>query len=54
MDTKSVASATEAGKVFHVVIVSGKKLYLSTSVEEGYCLSFFVWRALVQVDAGVR
>ena len=51
---KSGASAIEADKEFQVVIVRGKKLYLRASVEEAYCLSFFVCKALVRVDAGVR
>ena len=54
-DTKSGASAIElADKELQVVIVRGKKLYLKASEEEAYCLSFFICKAQVQVDAGVR
>ena len=52
--TKSGASAIEAGKEFHAVIVLGKKLYLNVSDLAGYCRSFLECSALVRVLAGDR
>ena len=46
-DTKEEASATVAGREFHVKIVLGKKLNLSVFVEVKYCCSLWACLDLV-------
>ena len=52
-DTKSGASAIEAGNEFQKGMVRGKKLYLQASVFDDVCLSLFVWLDLVRAEAWV-
>ena len=50
-DTKSGASAIEAGNELQKGMVRGKKLYLQASVLDDICLSFIVWLDLVRAEA---
>ena len=52
-DTKSGASAIEAGNEFQKEMARRKKLYLKASVLDDICLSFFVWLDLVRAEAWV-
>ena len=46
-DTKEGASAMDAGNLFHVGMVRGKKLYLKVSVDDESWLNLYECDALV-------